>query len=91
MAEKIVPQHFGNIGHAHRCAGMSGVGFLDRIHTQRTNGIGKLFTGHRKYSLKSKVLERVLIHTFGEFAGVVSKKHSRQAWYCWLKQVTWLL
>ena len=34
---------------------------------------------------------RVVIHTFGKIAGVVSKKHSRQAWYCWIKQVTWLL
>jgi hypothetical protein len=33
-------QHGRNIGSAHRQAGMAGLGFFDRIHGQRPNGIG---------------------------------------------------
>ena len=42
VRHEVVPQHFGNIGHSHGCAGVTGVGFLDRIHAQGTDRIGKL-------------------------------------------------
>ena len=42
VLEMIVPQHFGDVGHAHRHAGMAGVGLLHRIHRQGANGVGKL-------------------------------------------------
>ncbi|MBK4824724.1 hypothetical protein GJS26_00775 [Pectobacterium carotovorum subsp. carotovorum] len=43
----IAPQHFGDIGHAHRCAWVTGFGFLHPIHAQRADSIGKFFTrGH---------------------------------------------
>ena len=33
VAQVIVPQHLGNVSHAHGRAWMTGVGFLDGIHT----------------------------------------------------------
>jgi hypothetical protein len=45
MFEEIIPQHFGDVCHAHRCAGVAAVGFLHRIHTQGADGIGKLAAG----------------------------------------------
>ncbi len=42
VAQEIVPQHFGDIGHAHRHAGMPGVGLLHCIHRKGTDGVGKL-------------------------------------------------
>ncbi|CCK15451.1 hypothetical protein BN136_1461 [Cronobacter universalis NCTC 9529] len=40
VLEEAVPQHFGDIRHPHRGAGVAGFGFLYRIHTQRANGVG---------------------------------------------------
>ena len=34
------PQRDRNLRHAHRHAGMAGVGLLHRIHRQRANGVG---------------------------------------------------
>ena len=45
VLENIVPQHFGNIGHAHGRAGVAGLGLLYGIHGQGTNGIGQFETG----------------------------------------------
>ena len=50
MPEEIVPQHFSDIRHAHRRAGMPGVGALNRIHTQCPDSIGKLASGRNGYS-----------------------------------------
>ena len=50
VPEEIVPQHLGDIRHAHRRPRMSGVGALNRIHTQCPNSIGKLASGRNGYS-----------------------------------------
>ena len=42
VAQVVAPQDFGDVGHAHRHAGMAGVGFLDGIHREGADGIGKL-------------------------------------------------
>jgi hypothetical protein len=41
MFQEVVPKHFGDIRHAHGRSGVAGLRFLDGIHTQRTNGVGK--------------------------------------------------
>ena len=38
---KSRPQHVGDVGHAHRHAGMAGLGLLDRVHGERADGIGE--------------------------------------------------
>jgi hypothetical protein len=38
----VVPQHLGDIRHTHRGTRVTGIGFLNGIHTQRANGVGKL-------------------------------------------------
>lgn len=45
VPEIIVPQHFGDIGHAHRHAGMTGLGGFDRICGKKTDGVGQLAAG----------------------------------------------
>ena len=42
--QMMVPQHFGDVGHAHGHAGMAGVGLLYRIHRQRAHGVGQLLS-----------------------------------------------
>ena len=43
----VVPQHFGNVGHAHGRTGVTGFGFLYGVHAQCTYRIRKFFTrGH---------------------------------------------
>ena len=44
VLQEIIPQDFGNIGHAHRCTGVAGVGVLNGIHGQRADGVCKVFT-----------------------------------------------
>ena len=46
VLKEIVPQHLCDIGHAHRRAGVAGVGFLDCIHTQGADGVSEFSTGH---------------------------------------------
>lgn len=41
VLQRVVPQHLGNVGHAHRRAGMARVGLLNRVHRKRAEGIGK--------------------------------------------------
>ena len=41
MVQEIVVEHFGNVRHTHRHAGMTGIGLLDGIHGQHPNGVGK--------------------------------------------------
>ncbi len=40
MLQEIIPQDFSDIGHAHWCAWMTGIGFLHGIHAEGANGIG---------------------------------------------------
>ena len=42
VLQVVIPQHLGNVGHAHRHAGMTGIGTLHGIHAQCTNRVGKL-------------------------------------------------
>ncbi len=39
VSQVIMPEHFGDIGHSHRSAGVSRIGFLDCIHAQGTDRI----------------------------------------------------
>ena len=46
--QEIVPQHFGDVGHAHRHAWMAAIGGFDRVHSEGTDGVGEFATGgHR--------------------------------------------
>ena len=40
VAQVMVPQHLGDFRHAHRCAGVAGVGLLYGIHRQHANRAG---------------------------------------------------
>ena len=52
VAQKIPPQYFGNVSHAHGRSGVAGFGFLHSIHAQSADGIGAFSTnvgvGHSK-------------------------------------------
>ena len=45
VPEEIVPEHFGNVGHAHRHAGMTGFGLLDGVGGEETDGVREVATG----------------------------------------------
>ena len=45
VAQVIVPQYLGDIRHTHGRTRVAGLGFLNRIHAQRANGVGEIFTG----------------------------------------------
>ena len=48
VAHHAVPENFGNVCHSHRSAGMAGVCGLNRIHSQRANGVGQFnLRGHQ--------------------------------------------
>ena len=38
--QELREQHGRDVGHAHRQAGMAGLGLLDRVHRQRADGVG---------------------------------------------------
>jgi hypothetical protein len=40
VAQVTPPQHFRNLRHAHRCTGVTGIGFLHGIHRQCPDGTG---------------------------------------------------
>ena len=42
VAQVVAPQDLRDVGHAHRHAGMTGVGFLNRVHREGSDRIGKL-------------------------------------------------
>src|SRR5690606_1319679 len=42
VVQVVVPQHFGDVGHAHGHAGMAGVGRLDGVHGEDADGIGEV-------------------------------------------------
>jgi hypothetical protein len=41
VAQHVVPQHLGDVGHAHRRPRVSGIGLLDGIHAERADGVGE--------------------------------------------------
>ena len=43
--EEPRPQHGGDVGHAHRHAGMAGLRLLDRVHGERPDGVGEVRRG----------------------------------------------
>ncbi len=53
VAQMTLPQHLGNLGHAHRHAGMTGVCFLHGVHRQRPKHVDALLTRHRATQLRS--------------------------------------
>ena len=42
VAQKAAPQHVSHIGHAHRRAGVAGIGLLDHIHREEAEGVCRL-------------------------------------------------
>ena len=42
VPQVMVPQHFRDLRHAHRHAGMAGIGLLHGIHRERADGVGQL-------------------------------------------------
>ena len=42
VPEVAVPQHLGNVGHAHRGAGMAGLRFFNGVDSQHADGVGHL-------------------------------------------------
>jgi len=42
VAQVVVPQHLGDLGHAHGRAGMAGIGLLHGVHGQGADGAGQL-------------------------------------------------
>lgn len=52
VLEEVVPQHFGDIGHAHGGARMARFGLLDGIHAEGANGVGKFTAGGHGVSPK---------------------------------------
>ena len=47
VPQVIAPQHLGDVGHAHRHAGMAGIGLLHGVHRQRADRVGKVFKYRR--------------------------------------------
>src|SRR5690625_5317886 len=43
VLEEVVPQHFGDVSHAHGRSWMPAGGFLYRIHTEDANGISEFY------------------------------------------------
>jgi hypothetical protein len=41
VTQQVVPQHLGDVGHAHRGARVTGIGLLHGIHAERADGIGE--------------------------------------------------
>ena len=44
--QELGPQHGRDIGHAHRHAGVTGIGGLHRVHRQRADGVGEIGLGN---------------------------------------------
>ncbi|MNV26154.1 hypothetical protein D3C71_1172690 [compost metagenome] len=49
VTEIVVPEDLGDIGHAHRHAGMPGLGGFDRISGKEADGIGQLAAGRLRH------------------------------------------
>ena len=49
VAQEVVPQHFGDVGHAHRHARMAGLGRLDRVDGEETDGVGEVAAAGRRH------------------------------------------
>ena len=43
VVHEVVPQHLGDVRHAHRRTWMAGIGLLHRIHAQGADGVSELF------------------------------------------------
>ena len=75
VAQKIPPQYFGNVSHAHGRSGMAGFGFLYSIHAQDADGIGAISTrvgvGHSKLLLCPDLMP---VFRAGSWDSLVDKK-----------------
>ena len=47
--EVVVPQHLGDVGHAHRHARMAGIGGLHRVDGKEADGVGKIAAAGRSH------------------------------------------
>ena len=50
VAQVAPPEHLGDLGHAHRHAGMAGVGLLHRVHGERADGVDDVGVARRRRS-----------------------------------------
>ena len=55
VLEVIVPQNFGDIGHAHRGAGVTGFGFLYGVHAQSADRVGQFGAGSHETTPESRL------------------------------------
>ena len=58
VPQVVVPQHLGDVGHAHRHARMAGVGGLDRVGGKEADGVGELAAGRAGHVGADGVRER---------------------------------
>ena len=58
VSQMARPQRNGDVGHAHRHAGMPGFGRFDRVHRQRANRIGKIGVAHLRGGLYAECRNR---------------------------------
>ena len=81
-AQVVVPQHFGDLGHAHRHSRMTRVRLLNSIHGQRTQRVGEFLSGCHRGSSQMKVQMRTARFRPVEIgtarSSLYGKWHSRQ-------------
>ena len=53
VLQVMAPERLGNVGHAHRHAGMAGAGLLDGVHRQRAQRVGQGSAGGRGHGRES--------------------------------------
>ena len=71
VLEEVAPQHLGDVRHAHRHAGVTGIGALHGVHGQSADGVGKfaacshaaLRCGSRAAARDEKGGARILHHS----------------------------
>ena len=54
VAERFPPQHLGHVGEPHGRTGMAGIGGLDRVHGERTNGVRSVSSARHRVSSASR-------------------------------------
>ena len=68
VLELIVPEHLGDVGHAHGGAGVAAVGFLHGIHAEGTDGVGSITTaGHCGVSWQRQSERAIILAQPGHF------------------------
>ena len=55
VLEVVVPQHLGDVGHAHGHAGVAGLRGLDRVNGEETDGVGEFAAGRLGHWIRTVV------------------------------------